>query len=241
MVSPGTGGIRPPSTADWSRFLAPLALQANLQLPYVIKWMIIESGGNPCSIGNPEAAGPDGEPQELGIMQVQNPDDLRLLGTTGAELRAYCVPGRHHEVKYGHRIVRGFSQALSRPLTPAEMARQAEIAIAKLDRDVKSAQRDLDSIHAGAAWNRTRRDFWALVKLQHGLPGLSRSGLPAVTKKLGRPPASWREFRAAIANVTLDHETERYRKKFGELFSNAERTASAFVEPSTSGEPPLVA
>ena len=225
-------GARPPSMADWAKILAPLALEAHLPLSYALSWISAESAGNPCAVGNPEIAGPDGQPQEIGIAQVYNPDDLREIGTTGAELRAYCIPGRYHPTKYKNRIVHGFSQALSRPLTETEMLRQARIAIAKIDKDAQKAQRDLVSIHAGTSWDRSRKDFWTLVKLQHGLPGLSRSGLPAVTKKLGRPPTNWREFRATIHGVTLDRETEKYRKGWNDILDNAEKTAALFAEPS---------
>lgn len=225
-----SAGVRAPTMADWSAVLAPGVLSAGLQLPYVLTWIDLESGGNPCEIGDPRQKGPDGLPRELGIAQVYNPDDLRASGATGAELRAYCVPGDQHEVLYRGRIVRGFSKALLRPIAPDEMARQARLAVDLVARSATSADRDLRAVGAGPAWSRTRRDFWRLVKLQHGLPGISRVGLPAVTKKLGRPPADWAEFRRTLASVTLDPGTEKYRAEFERILNNAERCADAFSE-----------
>ena len=41
-------------------------------------------------------------------------------------------------------------------------------------------------------------DWWKLVKAPHALPAILGEGLPAVVGKLGRPPASWSEFRQAL-------------------------------------------
>ena len=95
------------NVARWTALLVPGCLANGIQLPYALKWIEIESGGNPCAIGDPSQRGPDGQPRELGIAQLHNPDDLRRVGVTGAELRAYCVPG---------------TAAMSRAMTIAEMA-----------------------------------------------------------------------------------------------------------------------
>jgi hypothetical protein len=223
-------GVRAPSMAAWSALLAPRCLRADLQLPYVLKWIDLESGGNPCDVGDPRERGPDGNPREMGIAQFYNPDDLVRLHVTGAALRAYCVPGDQHEVTYKGKVVRGFSKALLRPISPAEMAQQADMTIGLITRAAGDAQKDLSAIHAGPAWDRTRRDFWALVKLQHGLPGISRSGLPRVTQKLGRPPQNWKEFRNTLPSVTLDRNTEKYHAGFVSILDNAEKCASVFSE-----------
>lgn len=223
-------GITPPGLAAWASLLAPLSIPANIQLPYVLKWIDIESGGNPCDIGHPQQKGPDGLPREMGIAQFYNPDDLHRMGVSGTALRAYCVPGDQHQILYKGKIVRGFSKALLRPLTAAEMAQQAHMTIDLIVHSVADASRDLEKIRAGAGWSRSGRDFWKLVKLQHGLPGLSRSGLPAVAQKLGRPPRDWREFRDTLASVRLDAGTEAKRSIFSEILDNAEQCASVFSE-----------
>ncbi len=223
-------GVAPPSMVVWGQALAPQCQRAQIPLPYALQWLAIESGGNPCTVGDPRAHGPDGNPREVGVAQFYNPDDLIRLRVTGTQLRAYCVPGDQHTVVYRGRAVRGFSQALSRPLTPAEVAQQAEMTVDLIQRCRTTATADLTAVHAGPTWSPDRRDFWALVKLQHGLPGISRAGLPAVTRKLGRPPKDWKEFADTLSSVTLDPETEKYRAQFPTILDNAERCARAVPE-----------
>jgi hypothetical protein len=220
----------------WAALLAPLVLDGTpkIQLPYAVKWLAMESGGNPCSVGDPRQHGPDGQPREIGIAQLYNPDDLTGTGVSAAELRAYCVPGDQHETVYRGKKVRGFSQKLSRPLSVGEMQTQARLTVRKIRTAAAAAGKDLLAIGAGAlpAWSPNRRDFWRLVKLQHGLPGLSRSGLPAVTAKLGRPPRDWQEFKNTIAGTPIrnDPRTEGARDQFAWIMGNAERCASTFAE-----------
>lgn len=168
------GRVVPPRVEQWATYLAPGCLAHGIQLPYALRWIEIESGGNPCACGYPAARGPDGHPRELGIAQLYNPDDLRRLGVTGAQLRAYCVPGSDHPVKFKGKVVRGFSSVLSRQLTTEEMQDQADATIKLIVHCMLTAARDLAKVNAGAAWSLSRRNYWALVKLQHALPGLSR-------------------------------------------------------------------
>lgn len=195
--------------STWGGIIAPLAKAANLNLQYVLRWIEVESGGNPCAVGNPKALGPDGTPKELGIVQLYNPDDLIKLKATGAELRAYCVPG---------------TQRVSRVLTPAEMLRQAQLAIDLIVSCRKSAAADL--LKVGATWDSQSRDFYNLIKLQHGLPGISRSGIPATSKFLGHAPRDWVEFRQTLSKVKLDPGTEAYRFQFDGILNNAEKTGA---------------
>lgn len=230
-VLPLPGSVKPPSLEVWAARLASLAVAAGLQLAYVLKFVSMESGGNPCAVGYPPAKGPDGNPKEMGIAQFFNPDDLRDFGMTGAGLRAYCVPGDQHEVLFKGKLVRGFSSELSRPLTDGEMDEQARGTIDLVNRCRRSARRQLADVGAGPAWSEAHQDFWALVKLQHGLPELSTQGLPAVRKLLGRPPRDWAEFVASIPKVKLGDKVEaKYRHLFPSILDNATRCASAFQE-----------
>jgi hypothetical protein len=221
--------------AQWAPLLAPGCLRYGIQLAYALKWVDIESGGNPCEVGYPPAHGSGGpwskQPREMGIVQFYNPDDLQALGLSGDALRAYCVPGDQHETMYKGNIVRGFSQKATRPLTSDEMAQQADGAVGLIKRSMSSATSDLMSVRAGPTWSPSTRNYWALVKLQHGLPQISRVGLPAVTKRLGRPPSGWGEFRTTLASVKLDDATEKkYRKDFDRVLDNAEACASVITE-----------
>lgn len=229
MVAP-SNKIAPPTPADWLRVCTPGAVVAGIQPSYVHQWNGMEGGYNPCAIGYPPAKGPDGNPRELGIGQFYNPDDLQFLKLTGSQLRAYCVPGSNHQQMYKGKMVTGFSQELSRPLTDAEIQAQADGLIGLIKKSMTAATHDLHTINAGALWSPNKRSYWALVKLQHGLPDLSRSGLPLVTKLLGRPPKNWSELRDNIPKCTYSETTEGYRSEFPAILDNAEKCSMAFVE-----------
>lgn len=222
-----------PSMKEWILAITSYAEKNNVQVPYAAKWMDMESGGNPCAVGRPDAHGPDGNPREMGVAQFYNPDDLTRFGLTGTELRAYCVPGDQHEMVYKGKTIKGFSQNMIRPMTKTEMEKQANATVDLIRTSKKEALSDLLRINAtSSAWSSMRRDFWRLVKLQHGLPGLSRSGLPAVAQYLKRAPIDWDEFKKAIMTglPKLDTKTERYRSEFPAIFTNAETCASVFQE-----------
>lgn len=193
-------------TMFWQEHLRPFCEAENIPLVYALRWVEIESGGNPCAIGAPGQLGPDGYPRELGIAQFYNPDDLTFLHLTGHGLRAYC----------------GKDNKPNRALTPAEVKEQAEATVDLIAKCRGAAARDLAKV--GATWS--EHDELCLTKLQHGLPGLSRSGLPAVTKQLGRAPKGWDEFAATLNQVTLDPGTERYRGVIKGILENARSTAS---------------
>jgi hypothetical protein len=219
--------------------LAPGCLQHGIQLPYALKWGDLESGWNPCAIGYPPAHGrsPDGKqldaPLEMGVAQFYNPDDLVRLKLTGKQLRAYCVPGDQHESIYKGKKVRGFSQEMSRNLTDAEIQDQADGAVGLIKKSMSSATHDLMSVGAGSSWSPSTRNYWTLVKLQHGLPEVSSRGLPLVKAHLGRAPRDWSEFRTALSSIKFPTAMEqKYRGDLPRILDNAEECASAFSERS---------
>lgn len=223
------GTVAMPSIDEWAVVLAPGCRAHGIQLPYALKWGSMESGGRPCAVGYPAAKGPDGYPKEMGLGQFYNPDDLTTLKLSSARLRAYCVPGDQHEVRYNGKTIRGFSQELARPLTAAEVKEQADALVGLMTRAMTTATRDLRNVGAGAGWSPSRTDYWALVKLQHGLPEVSSAGLALVTKHLGRPPVGWAEFKAGIQAVKFGPKTEaKYRARIPAILANAEECASAF-------------
>ncbi len=217
----------------WAALLLAYAPLQNIPLPFAVEWLREESGGNPCDIGNPEQYGPDGAPREMGIAQFYNPDDLQFLKITSTQLRAYCSPEKvpyRVKRKDGTIVtVMGPSKEVIRPLTSDEMQVQAKATCDKI------AQSRSYAAHyaalAGVKWPSGGVDFWRLVKLVHGLPGLVSSGLAHVATYLGRAPSSWAEFRHAIESgaVHCDANTEAHRgdDNFGSIFANAEKATSA--------------
>jgi len=219
--------------ADWARTLAPLCLTAGIPTAFAVKWVDMESGGNPCAVGYPPAHGPDGSPLELGIAQLYNPDDLNVIdpSLTGTELRACCVPGDQHETTYQGRVVRGFSGRMARPMTLREVSRQAAGAVGLIARSARQATEALTSIQAGPAWSLTTRDYWAMVKLRHALPVVVATGLPAVARQLGRPPGSWSEFARVVRSVKFPTDVA---VRVAKAIHNAERCASVIPDRSVS-------
>lgn len=96
MTTPTTYGVAQPRGSDlttpsvlrWAGAFGPAAAAAGVPLEFVQAWNAIESGGYPGSIGSPGAKGPDGYPQEVGLLQLYNPDDFTALGFTPAQLLA---------------------------------------------------------------------------------------------------------------------------------------------------------
>lgn len=195
---------------DWTEYLEASGLSGK-RLLFALKWIEVESGGNPCAIGAIGAKGPDGFPREMGIAQLYNPDDLKRFGGLKSEaLRAYCATDG--------------SSKCTRALTSTEMASQVAALLALLSECETEAHQDAHK--AGLQWS--DHDMACLTKLQHGLPGISRTGLPAVKQYLGRPPYTWGEFREALGHVKLDIGTERYRSGFASVLNNAEKTAEVY-------------
>lgn len=204
---------------SWVPYLTPLCQAHIVPLSFATFSMGEESGGNPCAIGAPGATGPDGNPKELGIFQLYNPDDLKLLGTTGNEMRAFCVPGKIQVRDRRGNLVWTHRQDVARLLTDDEMKRQADLMIRK----ILSARSEAITWASKATVAWTEVELWRLVKLVHGLPGLVH-GLVTATQVLGHPPSSWSEYRIKVLDGTikLDSNTEAYRGEFAAIFDNAE-------------------
>lgn len=162
-------------------------------------WLTEESGGNPCAWGDPPPIGTaeNGDPKEIGIGQLYNPDDFKTLKISSAPLRAYCKPG---------------TQIRTRKLTDQEMIDQVRYTVLEpmlwglefADEAVKT--------YGLSAWSEV--DFWKLVKVKHAYKPILAMGMPAVVKHLGHAPESWIEFRQllgmdddAVRRKALAHET----------------------------------
>jgi hypothetical protein len=191
---------------QWAPLVAARAPFASFDVNFILRWIEVESAGNPCAVGKIGVNGPDGNPREMGLGQIYNPDDLKTLGASGDELRAYCIPG---------------TQKLSRPLTASEMDRQVALTIALAVKCRNAAIADYRSV--GGAWAElTPRDQGKFTKLRHGLPVLSRQGHAVAKVHYGRPAANWGEFTAAVAHspiASTGDDSDRAR-----ILGNAEKT-----------------
>jgi hypothetical protein len=196
-----------------------------------MKWFMMESDGAPCAFGTPGAKGPDGQPLEIGLGQIYNPDDFKLLGLTArgvapAAFRAYCAPGSQHR---------------TRLLTAKEMEDQVRYTVlAKIDYSMGVADHQIAKYDL--RW--PIADYWALVKAVHGWPPILNTGLPGVVKKLGRPPKSWSEFRQALGMDVMVKDENVGSKTYGQMIpkypqwhrglNNAEKLASAVADVGSS-------
>ena len=217
----------------WAGVLAPYAAAAHIPLAFVIAGITEESGGNACAIGNPEQYGKDGSPREIGPYQLYNAadgtaDDFTAQKLLPAAFRAYCNPAKVSYRLRDGRTVLGPSQEVIRPLTDGELAMNAQAIVGKIGQSRAYAGRYATA--AGVRWPPDSVDFWRLVKLVHGLPGLVNNGLAHVTAFLGRAPTSWAEYRQCIQSgqVHCDPNTEAYRGSdgFASVFDNAEKATA---------------
>ena len=168
----------------WEPITIAIAVPAKIPWQYAQAWIAIESSGNPCAIGEKNKYGPDGNPKEMGLFQLYNPDDLKSLKATGDELRAYCIPG---------------TQKLSRVMTSVEIRRHVELGIGLILKCKRRADQFLTANKVN--WSPSGRDYWRFVKLYHALPAIVSPGLSDVCKALGYPPRTWSEFRAAYEKL----------------------------------------
>lgn len=208
--------IKSPGLASWEPVIKVITAEEKIPWQFAMAWIAVESSGNACAIGNKDAKGPDGNPREMGIAQLYNPDDLKRFGVTGKELRAYCVPG---------------TQKLSRPLTPEEIGRQVRLAIELMKHSARQSAHYLTD--AGIHWSTTGKDYWRAVKLWHALPVIPKYGFVSVSRKLGHPPATWTEFRRGYEAVNPRArynplKDRRNQDGYWRALQNAEETG-AFV------------
>jgi len=176
--------------------------------PFAMKWLTIESGGNPCAVGNPGQLGQgSAEPAEIGLGQLYNPDDfVHLHAPSPSTFRAYAPAAAPLASAYRQAIGAGDSttarrvaqeiQSRTRALTPDEIDQQVRwTLLAKIADDMTQADRVVVT-YSLAHW--PIADYWKLVKAPHALPVILSQGMPAVVKKLGRAPANWAEFRTVL-------------------------------------------
>lgn len=190
--------------ASWRSWVADVG---DIPTAFLMKWIEVESYGNPCAVG---IAG-----VEAGIGQTYHPDDDRH-GATFAQLRTNCNGAKE-----------------TRSLTDDERALQVRVLLSLVRSCRSRAQAKLDATNT--QWSTSTSDYWALVKLVHGLPGIVNVLLPACAKKHGAP-SSFAEFRAYCVGLSVDEVesfvangnawVKRFKSEFPRIFNNAEKTAA---------------
>jgi hypothetical protein len=230
------------NTESWRPYLTPLAAAAGIPIEYALQHVVVESGGNPCAVGNPFASFDGGKhPREAGIAQLYGPDDYATTKADPDAFRAYCAPSYMSTYKDANGVAHqamAFSQSVTRALTSEEMIAQASSLIALITASRHRADRLLASV--GATWPPTSGDYWKFVKLQHGIPGLANA-IVYVRDTLGRAPLSWAEFAATVVGApTLaliqahDPNTYAYAGSFAKVLANAEKTGGVVQGPALS-------
>jgi hypothetical protein len=153
----------------------------------VLRWISIESCGNPCSIdGSKKWQDAAGWIQDAGVMQIYFETQHTLVnGASSGSLRVNCA---------------GTTQAQTYQLSDEQRVFHLSPQIAWLRGAIDRAQRQLDAV--GANWS--ERDRWRWYKFStHGLPAVAVCMLPLVTRQLGNPPSGWDEFRSTCEDMDL--------------------------------------
>lgn len=159
-------------------------MRGDIPLSYGMKWIEVESDGNPCATGGGIAS--DGKTLESGITQLLYPHDYKNLNLNLDRMRSYCKDGS-----------RGASQVCIRELTQSEKVEQVKSLVDYIN-DAKSYISRL-----GINWNKSKSDYWMLVKLKHGMPAVLIRGWNEGTKILGHIPNDWNEFRKAVSILNV--------------------------------------
>lgn len=250
MTSNINVNLNDPNIARWNPLVVAYATTAThgglprpVPVPLAMAWLGIESGGNPAAVGTSTATGPDGAPREIGLFQIYNPDDFKALGIDPLVLVAYCVrPAEgaklHREADGGYADGTARNpQQLARPMTEGEQQAAIKIGVDFIGQKRDYAERYLAGNHI--TWAPTSPDFWATVKLVHALPSIVSTGLAQVTHALGRPPASWSEFRATYEKIVPAaawsqslHDAGAEQSVYYRALNNAEWTGSHVVPPA---------
>jgi hypothetical protein len=172
-----------PSVTAWERPLLAHNSEAVAPIGFLLSWIAVESQGNPCAVGVPNALDADGQPHEVGIFQLDPGNRQAAGGFSAAELRP-CCPNRTG--------TRAQIEACVRALTDDELDVQVRAGLGYVR--YCRAVVDLALEHNKTPWLYPSVDYLRAVKSCHGSEWVMRFGLPVVVARLGRPPATFEEL-----------------------------------------------
>lgn len=167
----------PPLVERWRREVEKRA--KDLPVDAILEWILIESGGDMCSIGMPT---------EVGIFQLYFPSDAKY-GATLEGLRALCERSKSQ------------NPADISWLSDADLDMQVGAGIRKI-----LASRDIVRrvfAQNGVRWPESSFDFGSAVKQIHATPAVITELIPKITRKSG-PPTSWSDLRQKVMTFPVD-------------------------------------
>jgi hypothetical protein len=193
-----------------------------------MQYITMESGGRPCSVGFPgELDETKTWPSESGIGQFMSPHDLRLAGTTAAEMRSACsaevvFPGLSR-ASPGPQIAaaRAKAEAQVRPLTEDEKTRQVVALLTFLSNIARIV--DKSFAEHGVSWPKTNADYLAMIKGYHAGQSFPTAGVAAAKRALGHPPRTWGEFASGYLSTITDANV---RARHAHALDNARRAGA---------------
>lgn len=207
----GSDHAMPRINNDWSELLEEL--HGDVDVEFLARWIARESNGNPCAVGSVSLMRAKGYAREAGIGQLYfETQTSRVFGVTSSDLRSACSATDETQV---------------RELTDDERRLQVESLVAMAASYIAIARQRLGA--AGMEWGEA--EVLALAKLQHALPALSKTVLPAAVA--AGEGGTWTSFRDWTLGLdagqmnSIDRGVTPYLKDPGlaKLFGNAEETA----------------
>ncbi len=143
------------------------------QIDAILEWIRLESGGDMCSIGNPN---------EAGIFQLSFPDDAKY-GATLQGLHAICKKSQSR------------NPADISWLSESELDMEVGAGIRK----ILAARNAVRRVFAANSvnWPETSFDFGSSVKQIHAAPAVISELVPKITRQSG-PPRNWDDLRRHV-------------------------------------------
>jgi hypothetical protein len=151
----------------------------DLPVPALLEWILIESGGDMCSIG---------APSEVGIFQLMFPGDAKY-GASLEGLRAICRKSKQQDPSNLSWLSEG------------ELDMEVGAGIRKILAGRDEVRRAIAQNRI--AWPETSFDFGSVVKQIHAAPAVITELLPKLSHQ-GGAPASWNEMRRRALAFPID-------------------------------------